>query len=183
VTPARQALRQATRTHHDQVEDLLDVHRPLTDRSYARLLGVFLGLFEPAEAALLAGPSGRSASPARARFAAHDLEALAVPAEAIRRLPRATVPVPRSAEAELGLRYVLEGSSLGAVALARRVAHELPRAPSTFLRSARPRHWPRFLEQLEEAEGPTFDLPAATGAAEATFASLVSLAQDPVAAR
>jgi heme oxygenase len=130
MSPASQsamgALRAATRAEHAAIEAAVPlVAAGVTLDAYRRYLSRFLGFYEPVEAAL-ASAEGLDAHlpdlPARSKRAhlTSDLLALALAPAEIAGLPRcARAPAVASVPAALGCAYVLEGSTLGGLILAR----------------------------------------------------------------
>jgi heme oxygenase len=120
-------LREATRTHHDAVErsvDLIESCRSL--EGYRRLLGRFLGFYEPAEARLapwLEGLGGIDfAARRKSRLLARDLAVLGVDPATFGSLPRCReLPELTGRAQALGCMYVLEGATLGGQYIAKHV--------------------------------------------------------------
>ncbi|KQM98209.1 biliverdin-producing heme oxygenase [Sphingomonas sp. Leaf25] len=119
---ASQALRAATAAAHDAV-DAAYARFDLTDRAgYAAFLTAHARILPPVEAALAACPALPGFRPRTPALAA-DLAALG------RAMPvPMTVSIPHDPAAAWGMFYVVEGSRLGGVMLARQVAPGLPHA-------------------------------------------------------
>jgi heme oxygenase len=124
MTPLLPALKQATRGHHDRLESRLDIMGPAYGLAeYTRLLQAFLGFHRPLEARLARVPGLPARVPdlqqrAKAGWLAEDLTVLGLDADSIARLPecKALPEFPDTATA-LGALYVVEGSTLGALAI------------------------------------------------------------------
>jgi len=155
-------LRAATAADHDRV-DALFAGRDLADRDdYRRFLVAHARALPAAEAALATWenlPDWRPRTP----LLAADLADLDAP----RPDPLPFTP-PAGTAAGWGTLYVVEGSRLGGVMLARRIGADLP---GRYLGAAhRPGEWRALLTGLEAAaDGPAW-LEAAATAARATFA-------------
>jgi len=181
--PLLQALRDATAPQHADVETLLPASWSTLGRDgYGAYLAKLAGFHLPLEASV---------------FAAHDWDALGLPAAADRRrgtrlradlaalgidaaaLPCSTeLPDLRPVGRALGALYVLEGSTLGGQVLAREVTRGAAGAPTAFLYGAgdaageRWRTFCRFAERLAEGR-PDLAADAVTAACD-TFAGLAS---------
>jgi heme oxygenase len=120
-------LREATRPHHEAVERSVDLLRSCQSLDgYRRLLGRFLGFYEPAEARLspwLEAVPGLDYSRRRkSSMLVDDLKAIGLDAAAIAAIPRCPeLPAIASLPQALGCMYVLEGATLGGQYIARHV--------------------------------------------------------------
>lgn len=152
----RDRLRAATRPLHGQVEQMIERSRLFNDLvGYGHFLAAMHRFHACAEQGLRVAARNHLAPgwlpPASARLLRGDLSAMGLaPAK------RQPVPVLADRGAVLGLRYVTQGSALGATQL-------LPRALAlgvsagrggTFLthHAACTREWPEYLSQLEGAD-------------------------------
>lgn len=172
-------LRSATAAAHGDLDAALDVlDRPWDTAVHRRWLELTWGLLAPLERAL-AGQARRDpgaldvAGRVRADLALDDLRALAVPEHELARLPECPdVPAVPDRAAALGVRYVLDGSTLGGRLIARTVVEAgVPAAATTSLtgREGTGRRW-RETTAAVDAAGPDA-LPGMTAAALATFAA------------
>lgn len=172
-------LRSATAAAHGDLDAALDVlDRPWDTAVHRRWLELTWGLLAPLERAL-AGQARRDpgaldvAGRVRADLALDDLRALAVPEGELARLPECPdVPAVPDRAAALGVRYVLDGSTLGGRLIARTVVEAgVPAAATTSLtgREGTGRRW-RETTAAVDAAGPDA-LPGMTAAALATFAA------------
>ncbi|MBB5209558.1 biliverdin-producing heme oxygenase [Chiayiivirga flava] len=177
-TTARRALRAATRDAHARAEaapamaalltGTLDAHR------YRRLLASLHRHFvrwERERGAFLRG-AGTAAGWCYASRAALLADDLQIPAPARSALPD---PWPRAEPAHAwGELYVIEGSTLGARLLARRLRDILPEAPRAYFSfgSDDPAHWPRFERTLERALADPATHAAAIDGASRAFADI-----------
>lgn len=168
-SPLALRLREATRAahrsldHHPLLVPL--VSHALTLERYAQALAALHGAHSAIEAAL-ADFAPAALLPPRTPALAADLAALGVaPAPVVLPLPAAAGPAEK-----LGMLYVIEGSNLGGVAIAKLLATSLPpHAPRAFFGGAQglPR-WQRFWAFAQPLVEPAeFDRVAA--AAIATF--------------
>jgi heme oxygenase len=114
---------------------------------------------------------------ARSRLIAADLETLELDADEIAALPLCpSLPAPASDAEDLGARYVLEGSTLGGVQIARALralfADEDGRGRRFFLGAGESHGaaWREYLQRLERATREPEAAEAATRAAVLTFA-------------
>jgi heme oxygenase len=157
-------LRDATRDAHQRV-DAAFARFDLADReSYAAMLVAHARALPAAEAAMAADPTLPEWRP-RAPLLAQDLQDLgcAVP-------PELPVEMPQGAAAMAGLAYVVEGSRLGGVYLARQVG---PGLPARYLSAAHGKgEWRAFLVWLDQSalSGGTGWIDAALAGAAAGFA-------------
>lgn len=163
---AHAALRAATRDAHARL-DLLMTRFDLADATrYAAFLSAHARALPAVETALdAAGFAARLADwPARRRGAAlaDDLRALGAPPPAPLDAPALASPA-----AQWGAAYVIEGSRLGGVMLARRVGAGLPRA--YLATPPPPGNWRLFLAELDKAVMLPHDTAAAGAAANAVF--------------
>lgn len=113
-------LRSGTADAHRQLEDQIDITQACaTPSRYLRLLEVFLGFFEPLEAALQKIPGWEErgfhwGTRAKAPMLHEDLRALGHSTEEVAALPRCTdLPHADNLAEAFGCAYVLEGSTLG----------------------------------------------------------------------
>jgi heme oxygenase len=126
------ALRAATRSHHERVDRLIDLHRIGEAAYYQRILQGFDAFLRAWEARVLAAlPPARHAwlhERSRRAFLQDDLRVLRIAP-----LPHAAaVPALASAAAAWGSVYVMEGSALGGQVISRTLAHAGVRAWATF---------------------------------------------------
>ncbi|GAB3468630.1 biliverdin-producing heme oxygenase [Kineococcus endophyticus] len=172
-------LRSATASAHGDLDAALDVlDRPWDTALHRRWLELTWGLLAPLERAL-AGQARHDpdalevAGRVRADLALEDLRALDVPEADLTRLPECPdVPAVPDRAAALGVRYVLDGSTLGGRLIARTVVEAgVPAAATTSLtgREGTGRRW-RETTAAVDAAGPDA-LPGMTAAALATFAA------------
>jgi heme oxygenase len=129
---AMMTLRAATRVEHAAIEAVVPViSSEVTIDGYRRYLARTLGFYEPVEAALASIDGlGVFLPDLGARFKrSHllsDLAGLALAPESIGQLPRCARPAPLAGvAAALGCAYVLEGSTLGGLILARHLRASL----------------------------------------------------------
>ena len=153
-------LRTATRAAHEQV-DAAFARFDLADRdSYAAMLVAHARALPVAEAAMATAPALPEWRP-RTPLLLQDLEDLGQPLP-----PELPLTLPQGAAAIAGLAYVVEGSRLGGVYLARQVSAGLP---ARYLSAAhRKGEWRAFLAWLDEAGeqgGPGWTKAALAGAA------------------
>ncbi len=147
----------ALRAHTADDHARLDAALPMQDgrlspevyAGFLRASAAAVSQLEPAVARWMGPPAdGR----ARATALAADLESLGLgdaPPLAVE------VPQPRDRMEALGAAYVMEGSALGGLVLARRVAEAIPGATTHYLTLRGPEtraHWRAFMERLG-AEG------------------------------
>lgn len=178
-TSLRHALRQATRHGHHAV-DRHPLMRPLVDgsltrESYGRILRGLLGVHQPLQQAFRAchhipDLSAFADLPLeRAALLAHDLETLGAPPA---QLPAWAGGLPHSPAQYVGMRYVLEGSVLGAAMLAPRIHAQLgPTAPLAFFGHTAPDTWHRFC-CLAETACPASQWDQAIAAAQHLFGDI-----------
>ncbi|MEZ0166153.1 heme oxygenase [Kineococcus sp. LSe6-4] len=172
-------LRAATAAAHEDLDASLDVlDRPWDTARHRRWLELTWGLLAPLERALAeqarTDPGALDVvGRARAGLALQDLRALAVPEDEIAAVPECPdVPAVPDRAAALGVRYVLDGSTLGGRLIARTVvAAGVPAAATTSLTGPEGagRRW-RETTAAVEAAGPEA-LPGMTAAALGTFAA------------
>jgi heme oxygenase len=172
-------LRSATAAAHADLDTALDVlDRPWDTAVHRRWLELTWGLLAPLERALAAQAATDPAAldvagRARAELVVADLRALAVPEDEVAALAECPdVPAVPDRAAALGVRYVLDGSTLGGRLIARAVvAAGVPAAATTSLtgREGAGRRWRETTAALE-ATGPA-DVPGMTAAALGTFAA------------
>lgn len=131
-------IRQATRARHDELEAGADILERLACPARRRqLLEAFLGLYEPAEAALRRRLSDLPGLDFHARMkspALHgDLKALGAAPGELAALSRAAPPELAGTAHALGFAYVLEGSTLGGRVIRKRLrAAGLPLEGTSF---------------------------------------------------
>ena len=154
-------LRAATSPKHEEV-DATFARYDFADRaSYGSLLAAHARVLPPIERALADYP-GLPAFPPRTPALAGDLAALG------RDMPEpGDVSRPASPAAAWGMLYVIEGSRLGGVFLARQVPEGMPKA---YLSAGHARGgWRAMLDALDEAAEGQMWLDEAIAAATATF--------------
>lgn len=164
-------LRQRTRDRHARLDAGIDFATgTLTAPRYAAFLRGILAVVSPLEPAIERW-LGPAPPPARTRALASDLARLGAPLET----KPVAVLLPRSVAEAYGCAYVLEGSALGGLVLARAAdaLTENP-LPTSYLRlrgEATARTWNAWLERLGAfgAEATPGDARAACDAACATF--------------
>lgn len=169
--------------------------RPLVDGSltldsYALVLQALLGVHQPLEQAF----SACHQTPAMAAFAELPLGRAALLAYDLDRLghlpgtlPQWTGTLPTDLPAYVGMRYVLEGSVMGAAVLAPRIQAQLgQRAPLAFFGHNDPDTWHQFC-CLAEATCPSHQQDLAITAARRLFDDIAAwfdrFAERPVAPR
>ncbi len=124
-------LREATAAHHASVERALPLAtRDLTLPIYRRVLGAFLGFYEPLERRLqcVATSSGDIDLMGREKVShlSRDMRVLGASEEALAALPRCpAVPLIDGVPRALGCMYVLEGATLGGRIIARHLEAHL----------------------------------------------------------
>jgi heme oxygenase (biliverdin-IX-beta and delta-forming) len=141
-------LRERTRDRHARLDAAIDFRaNDITTGRYAAFLRGVLAVvtpLEPAIASCLGAPTGRS----RAERVRADLATLRASTE-ITYVPLRT---PQNVAEAYGCAYVLEGSTLGGLVLARAVEATLgPTGPTSYLRlrgADTPRAWKSFIERL-----------------------------------
>ena len=155
------ALRAATSTKHEEVDATFARYDFADPASYGALLAAHARVLPPIEQAL-AGYPGLPAFPPRTSALADDLVALG------RSLPQPdAVPRPASPAEAWGMLYVIEGSRLGGVFLARSVPEGLPKA---YLSAGHVRGgWRAMLDALDQAAEGEAWLQQAITAATTTF--------------
>ncbi|MBB3911674.1 biliverdin-producing heme oxygenase [Sphingomonas desiccabilis] len=136
-------LRETTRAAHERV-DAAFARFDLADRdSYAAMLVAHARALPVAEAAMAAAPALPLWRP-RTPLLAQDLADLGQPLP-----PELPLALPQEAAAVAGLAYVVEGSRLGGVYLARQVGAGLP---ARYLSAAHEKgEWRAFLAWLDQA--------------------------------
>lgn len=172
----RDALRLGTRQGHHKV-DRHPLMRPLVDGSltqdsYALVLRALLGVHQPLEWAF----SACHQTPAMAAFAELPLARAALLTDDLKQLDHlpGTLPqwpgtLPTDLPEYVGMRYVLEGSVMGAAVLAPRIQAQLgKRAPMAFFGRNDPDTWHRFC-CLAEATCPSHQQDLAITAARRLF--------------
>lgn len=158
--PASTIFRESTRAAHEQV-DAAFARFDLTNRdSYAAMLVAHARALPSAEAAMAADPTLPTWHP-RMELLAQDLHDLGQPLP-----PTLPLAIPGNAAGLAGLAYVVEGSRLGGVYLARQVGEGLP---VRYLSAAHAKgEWRALLAWLDdagEAGGPAWIDDALAGAA------------------
>jgi heme oxygenase len=176
-------LRSETAALHALLDATLQVGQ--IDRAgYRRLLERFFGFYEPFErcAPCYADPRWLDGVDRRkTNWLVEDLQALQLSGPQIANLPRCSAFPPIQTEAQqLGCMYVIEGSTLGGVHIARSVLPRLNITPDTgghFFSSYGPavgRNWRAVLQALESRLQSAADREAAAATARAMFESLAS---------
>ena len=175
-------LKEATDQAHRAVEGLLIpiIKNTLTQPGYVKLLLLFYGYYKPLEDAIDAMPVGDIVQDHEQRrkstMIVHDLEALnTIPYP----LPLcAAVPGLKSLEQALGAMYVLEGSTLGGIYIAKMLQRNLPAIPAdafTFFTGYGNRTqecWLEFSQALDHYQPDSGKLQSMTEAADQTFTQL-----------
>lgn len=175
----RERLRSATKPLHDRLDlGLGAVINDVDKRLYTNLLIRFLGFFIPWEdrvkRALDAGPLAEMfASRSKIGWLTADLDALGFDAAARSKIPLAQdLPSVSGIGRALGSMYVIEGSTLGGVHVARRIEEKLGLDANSGLRyfqsygANRTAKWREFLEILESHSSPQVDSEAVAAAVE-----------------
>ncbi|MCU1369805.1 MAG: Heme oxygenase [Ilumatobacteraceae bacterium] len=180
---ARRFLREATVVAHQSAESAVDLGVGLTEASYIRVVGLFHGLWRPTFDVLARwsiGVEGVWHVEDRATLARDDLVALGMSATAIEALPRCEVEPPLPAHdgmaTAMGYAYVLEGSSLGAATIARRVEDELPLVPASTFLAQDPGRWAAFAASIDRQRLSSVELDQAAVAANRLFAAFEAIA-------
>ena len=180
LPPVIERLRAETRPQHDRLEALLALTGPdLTCRRYVAVLERFFGFWaswEPVVAAALGEP-GFLAPRCRTGLLVRDLSRLGRDAAAIAALPRCP-PLPLDCKAAaLGSIYVMEGSTLGGVAMMQHLAARTGLQPGQDgclyfggYGAATGAMWAAFRARLQETAAGEAD--AIVAAAAATFGLL-----------
>jgi heme oxygenase len=176
------ALKCGTAEQHKEVERLMpffDEH--LSRQTYIRILGAFLGIYEPLERKLdsLHGWSSVGldlAERRRAHLLRADLLALGQSEAEVRQLPRCEdLPPIDSCVDGLGVLYVLEGSTLGGQLIAREVHAKLgidERSGAAFFQSrgnSVGKMWMEFCAVVRRHVDSSSKRAAVLNAAESTF--------------
>ena len=137
----RDDLRRHTRSHHERVEAVLDIPGSIRDSNdYVHLLGALFGFYAPLETKLwkheeLLRSLGLSLSDRqKSDKLREDLQSLGLTHRAIDSLALcSSLPALATCRHALGSLYVLEGSTLGAQLIARRLRRDLhPDPPIRF---------------------------------------------------
>lgn len=124
----RSRIKEATR----QVHDLIDSHAvsatvlspAVTVADYARFLGVTYGFLQPLERSLV--ESGLAGFVPRSPAILDDLRAVGVTEESLAAIPLARGVEPVGSEGEaMGLAYVIEGSRMGGLVIAKHIGRHL----------------------------------------------------------
>lgn len=170
LPPLAAHLREATKAAHRQLD-----HHPLLAAllspslalaAYGQALAALHGAQGAIEAAL-ADFAPPTLLPPRLPDLAADLASLGVSPWPV----TVAAPAPVSVAEKIGMLYVIEGSNLGGVVIARQLAASLPEAaPRAFFGGSEgPRRWQRFWAWLPPSI-PQEDFDPAARAARATFA-------------
>ena len=170
MTPIRLSLRNATQENHTRVDDAF-ARFDLRERdSYREFLAAHARVLPAVETAIAAASPWPGWKP-RTSALVEDLATLGAEPP-----PPMAFVAPSDAQSLWGLLYVLEGSKLGGMMLARQVGEGLPK---TFL-GARDGRWGDFLAALEQgfAADDGAGLERAVEAARAAFAAFLEAAQD-----
>jgi heme oxygenase len=130
----RERLKSSTRSHHERLEERLDIRQQLlSEPQYLRLVLGFLGFYRPLEARLVefapAFAQLHISLPARLKTThlEGDLMHLGLTAEEIEAVPRCTsLPALTTFARAVGCLYVLEGSTLGAQIIVQHLRRALP---------------------------------------------------------
>lgn len=129
-------LKEATKNRHQQLEEELDLERRVYSRgAYADLLARFFGIYSPLEEALLRAPDlhdfgYRMAERSKLDALRADLAILGITADY---LPWCTkLPVLRTIPQLLGCAYVMEGATLGGMAIQSMAQKARTSLPSSF---------------------------------------------------
>ena len=182
----RNSLRIHTRSHHERIEQALDLPASLRSRDdFERLLARFYGFYLPHEARLRSYKSALETYgiELHARLKAdkirHDLLSLGMSAEEISRLPQCVdLPDLCTPGHALGSLYVLEGSTLGSQVIARALNQRVDldiRSGTSFLSgygASTGAMWRSFVKALDAARLETEGVAAAHEGAVQTFDSL-----------
>lgn len=165
--PARNVLRQETRTDHDRVDKAFSRFDLGTNDGYARFLGAQWLACREAEAWLASNAEAIPPAlqiPERSHLLVKDLADLGTsPPEHGLPYP---MPMSLSSASLTGVAYCLAGSSFGARVLIKRIPEDFPRA---FLASKLPdKAWQDLIRQIELVQL-AGNLPAAISGARHTF--------------
>ena len=176
------ALREATRSIHDEFESGLRIAAPDAGRDeYLDFIGAMYGWLQPFEAQLWQhGWAAQLEPQARSQKSAwleHDLRAAGLDDAAIAQLPRApSTPHLASAAQRIGTAYVLEGAQLGSQLLSRTLKPRLAPWPARWLAGYGEQASARWLAFRKEAERQLADDLARAEAAAAARAAFAALA-------
>lgn len=177
-------LRDDTRALHREIESVTGFDSPdLTLARYVRLLARFHGIVKPLEDRLGASlaDEGFFAPRRKTPWLRKDLAHFGVDAD---RLPVAERLPPVEGPAALGVMYVLEGSTLGGMVIARLLEQRFGLTPETgaaYLQSygtATGPMWQTFRARLGAASGPAADVAILAAAAE-TFRRMIAWIDAP----
>ena len=181
MSSAVQALREATRTIHDDFETRLKIAGPDAGRDdYLAFVSAMYGWLQPFEARLWQGgwpahlaPESRSHKSA---WLEADLRAAGLDDDAIALLPRARIAVHLDSAAQrIGTAYVLEGAQLGSQLLSRTLRPRLAPWPARWLSGYGEQasaYWLAFRKEAELQLGDDTARAAAAAAARAAFSAL-----------
>ena len=183
-------LRQATQSHHRQIEQNARLARllqpDLTFSEYQTILARMLGFLEPLEDAITASPEAflfqaDLGDRRKAPWLVQDLRSLGLDASRIAAIPRVSLgvlpAVATQAEAA-GVLYVLEGSTLGGQLISRHLERNLNIGPEQGGRfyagygQENGRMWSLFRQWLGSLRLDDQQLRQATSAAAQTFESM-----------
>jgi heme oxygenase len=162
-------VRERTREQHARLDAALDFDS-VTRARYGAFLRAVCAVVTPLEPAIAAYVQAVPGS-TRVGCVREDLAALGLPAGGA----RAACVLPRNLAEAYGCAYVLEGSALGGLVLARAVEKHLgPRTPTSYLRlrgGETPRLWRSWLARLDafDAHASALERRLACDAACATF--------------
>ncbi len=174
----RSLLRSSTSASHVAIEANPRLSRLLSPNldsdAYFDVLARYYGFFAPLEAELLASPFALSDMRERVKTPALVTD-LAVGGRSVNELPVCSFVPPISTRAELlGVMYVLEGSAMGGMQIARHLAgFEFTRGRASFFVSdgaAVSARWKSFLAELESL--PESEWASASASAVRTFEAL-----------
>jgi heme oxygenase len=174
-------LRSATASLHRQLEEQLDLLNPArTLDDYRALMSRLYTFYQAVERQLLAACQGQPWQPEvtprlKAAVLRRDLQRLGLADAPIDRLPLpASLPAIATLDDVLGVMYVLEGSTLGGVLLARHFEKSLGVGPDTggafwdFYGEKLRDNWTRYLQWLSESAADR-DAHTVVSSAKATF--------------
>lgn len=178
-------LRAAVAPAHAELERRLDlISDSLTEERYADALAVLGTALAPVEQALSLHPSTSWSVEVLTPLIDQDLQSLGRPACAAGGIAPVTSPSAIDADAWWGAAYVLEGSRLGASAVARHLATVLPTAPRAYFDAGAaggPARWFSFRLAARAALHSPDQVAVAVRAAVRVFESLVERTTAPAA--
>lgn len=182
ASPALDALRNATRDIHANLEETLAIARPEAgSKDYLSYVAALWGWLAPFETRLWRAewPAGAGVEfrADKCAWLESDLRKAGLDEDALARIPRSDFAPPLDTLASrLGLAYVIEGAQLGGQVLQKRLARKLA-SPSRWLQgygAETSRNWQAFLAVLEEHLRSESERGEAAATARLAFENLAS---------